>query len=140
MVRDARLRRAPTMTRRLWRVRALRTRLFGALGLRGGAARADHHELAGPGAGDRPAALDLGRVGVERAGIVDNVIARHGRVIGLAEGDRAALPAPRECGVERTHAAVGARLMGRAREPAAVLDQRRDERDGAAVRIAVEAV
>src|SRR5262249_56914335 len=56
----------------------------------------DHHELARPYARDHPAALDLGRIGVERAFVVDGVEARGPGLVGLAAPDRTAAAASQE--------------------------------------------
>src|SRR5215471_20644958 len=76
-----------------WTSGALRHRRLGAHPL---AQRADHHELARPHARDHPAARDLGRIGVERAFIIDGAVARAGAVVGLAERHRAAGPAAQQ--------------------------------------------
>src|SRR5579871_6699843 len=108
------------------------------------AGRADHQELARTVSRNEPASLDLGSVAAQHALVRDGAeVTRAGALVGLEEGDRGALPAAQECGVQRLIQAAPAiaRLMGRATYRTAGLDQRRDERHGRpSVHIGVETV
>src|SRR6516165_9694826 len=102
------------------------------------AGRPDHHEFARQHLPNRPASLDLRCVAAERALVSDaGGVNRAGVVIGLQERHRAALAGPFKHRRDGPPAPERVRLMGRAAERAARIDERGDERDRQTVRISV---